>query len=147
MVKKEELIKSLLTFIDTPYKHQGRLKGVGIDCAGLIVEVIKEVGLDASFDLKGYDRIPDGQTLSKLCHTYGTIKEIKNNNYFFDDGDVLLFNFLGNPQHLGFYYKLNNLDYFIHAYGEASINKVIIQRLDTKWKQRLNGVFKIKGVE
>lgn len=55
MVKTEELIKSLLTFIDTlTHKHQGRLKGIGIDCAGLIVEVIKEVGLDASFDLKGW---------------------------------------------------------------------------------------------
>lgn len=147
LINKKEIIKSALSFINTPYQHQGRLKGVGIDCAGLIIEVIKEVGMDSSFDIKGYDRIPDGQTLSKICNTYGKIKDIKNNYYNLEDGDVILFNFLVNPQHLGFYYKLNNLDYFIHAYGEPSINKVIIQRLDSKWKNRINGVFKINGVE
>lgn len=142
-----DIINIALTYVNTPYQHQARLKGIGIDCAGLIVEVMGELGFNTSFDVKAYDRLPDGQMLARICHEQATPKEIINNKYDFENGDILLFNFLGNPQHLAFYYNLNNQDYFIHAFGDKTVNKVIIQRLDEKWKARLVGAFKIKGVE
>jgi len=34
---KNLIIEKAREFIDTPYEHQGRLKGIGIDCCGLII--------------------------------------------------------------------------------------------------------------
>lgn len=141
-----DVIKVALTYVNTPYHHLGRLKGVGIDCAGVIVETMKELGLDTSFDMKAYQRVADGLKLAQLCHNYAIMKPIKDGHYDFEDGDIILFNFVGNPQHLGFYYNNNGMDYFIHAYNDPLVNKVIKQRLDSKWKKRISGVFKIKGV-
>src|SRR5579871_708986 len=33
------------SWIGTPYHHQGRIKGVGVDCAMIVVEVFAEAGL------------------------------------------------------------------------------------------------------
>jgi len=35
---KNLIIEKAREFIDTPYEHQGRLKGIGIDCCGLIID-------------------------------------------------------------------------------------------------------------
>lgn len=143
LITGKDIIKIAKTYLDTPWKHQGRVKKVGIDCAGLIVKVMEELGLDISFDLIAYERIPDGLKLAQLCNENGKQKTFNE----VEDGDVLLFNVLGNPQHLGFYVKENGIDYFIHAYGDKSVNKVCIMRLDSKWKNRLCGIYKIKGIE
>lgn len=143
LVTGKDIIKIAKTYLGTPWKHQGRVKGRGIDCAGYIVEVMKELCLDTSFDLEGYERIPDGQKLAEIANNNGKsvlLKDIK-------DGDVILFNVLGNPQHLAFYYSENGIDYMLHAYGDKSVNKVVAMRLDTKWKNRICGVYRINGVE
>ena len=143
LVTGKDIIVIAKTYLGTPWKHQGRLKHKGIDCAGYIVKVMEELGLDISFDLQGYERIPDGQKLAQIAHDNGKevlLKDIK-------DGDVILFNILGNPQHLAFYYQENGINYILHAYGDKSVNKVVAMRLDSKWKNRICGVYRINGVE
>ena len=141
--KGKDVITISKTYLDTPWKHQGRVKGVGIDCAGLIIKVMEELEFDISFDIMAYERMPDGLKLAQLCNENAIQKNIKD----VEDGDILLFNILGNPQHLAFYSNENGLDYFIHAHGDKSVNKVCLMRLDSKWKNRLVGVYKIKGIE
>ena len=143
LVTGKDIIKIAKTYLGTPWKHQGRVKGRGIDCAGYIVEVMKELGLDTSFDLEGYERIPDGQKLAEIANNNGKNILLKD----IQDGDVILFNVLGNPQHLAFYYKENDIDYMLHAYGDKSVNKVVAMRLDTKWKNRICGVYRLNGIE
>ncbi len=40
-----EVVRVARTWLGTPYHHQGRVKGAGVDCAGLSVGVAKELGL------------------------------------------------------------------------------------------------------
>lgn len=56
---KEQIIAKAREFIGTPYLHQGRVKGAGIDCCGLVIQVAKELGL-SDYDLTGYSRYADG---------------------------------------------------------------------------------------
>lgn len=42
------------SFVGTAYHHRGRIKGVGIDCAQLLVEVYAEAGLIERFDTGEY---------------------------------------------------------------------------------------------
>lgn len=44
-MKNLEAVAEAMTWLGTPYHHQGRVKGVGVDCATLLCEVYKEVGL------------------------------------------------------------------------------------------------------
>lgn len=138
---RDEIIRIAKEYINTPYLHQGRLKNKGIDCAGLIVEVAKEAGIYSEGDYTNYSRIPDGETLAKTLNTYCdkiNFNEIK-------DGDIILFKFVKNPQHLAIYYKYNDMDYIIHSYSVAG--KVIMQRLDSKWKNRIAAVYKYKEIK
>jgi len=57
-VKNQEIISCAKTWIDILYRHQGRSRHAGIDCAGLIICVAKELGI-STFDTKAYPRIPN----------------------------------------------------------------------------------------
>ena len=40
--KNLEAVQEALTWLGTPYHHQGRVKGVGVDCGTLICEVYEK---------------------------------------------------------------------------------------------------------
>lgn len=43
MAKTDEVIKLARTWIGTPYHHQASVKGVGVDCVGLVRGVYREL--------------------------------------------------------------------------------------------------------
>ena len=43
-------------WIGTPYHHRAALKGVGVDCARILIEVYADAGLIAPFDPGNYSR-------------------------------------------------------------------------------------------
>lgn len=43
--KRAEIVAEALTWENTPYHHKANLKGVGVDCIMIIVEVFKACGL------------------------------------------------------------------------------------------------------
>ncbi|MEQ1205780.1 NlpC/P60 family protein, partial [Acinetobacter baumannii] len=54
MKKNELAVQEALTWLGTPYHHQGRVKGVGVDCGTLICEVYEKVGLMDHLDPRPY---------------------------------------------------------------------------------------------
>ncbi|WP_159137712.1 C40 family peptidase [Acinetobacter pittii] len=54
MNKADEAVQEALTWLGTPYHHQGRVKGVGVDCGTLICEVFEKVGLMDHLDPRPY---------------------------------------------------------------------------------------------
>lgn len=42
---RSEIIRAARDWLGTPYVHQGRLKHVGVDCAGVVIGVAKELDL------------------------------------------------------------------------------------------------------
>jgi cell wall-associated NlpC family hydrolase len=139
MITRQEIITIAKTYVDTPYQHQARCKHIGIDCAGLIIEVAKEANIfENGSDYSGYSMIPDGITLQKHLDTYAVKKNIND----LKEGDIILFKLLNNPQHLAIYLG-NNL--IIHAY--STVGKTTIHRLDDKWNKRIVAVYSYKGVQ
>jgi len=138
MTIREQIVAEARTYIGTPFHHQGRLKGVGIDCVGLIVNVGK------SFDLVGHDnteysKYPDGKTLMEQINSYGVPIDTDK----MQPGDVVVFWIVNprTPTHIGIV-----TDYgFIHTY--ADIGKVVEHRFTAAWKKRIVGVYKYPGVE
>jgi cell wall-associated NlpC family hydrolase len=140
-VSRKLVCEVAMSYLGTPFHHQGRFKGVGLDCAGLIVGISQECKLykDKVEDIKGYSRIPDGKTLRDvlLKGTKGEkpISELK-------EGDIILMRFHREPQHLGLYMPNNQM---IHSY--EGIGKVVIHDFDEKWKNRVISIFEFHNIE
>lgn len=134
-MNREDFVAAARGYIGTPFHHQGRVPGVGLDCAGVIVCAAKACGYDVA-DIAGYGRIPSNGMLEQavLCHCDQiAIEHVQT-------GDILLFKFRHEPQHLAIFD--NGL--LIHAY--SSIGKVIENGFDAAWRAKLVGCYRLKGV-
>jgi hypothetical protein len=70
IVTPADVVASARTLLKTSYHQQGRLPGVGIDCAGVPIVVARHLGLVApDFDVTGYSARPDG-TLLAVCDRF-----------------------------------------------------------------------------
>jgi cell wall-associated NlpC family hydrolase len=52
--QRQAVVAETLTWLGTPYHHQGRLKGVGVDCAQILIAVYAAVKLINEFDTGYY---------------------------------------------------------------------------------------------
>ncbi len=83
------------TWLGTPYIHQGRSKGVGVDCLGVIVRVARDLDL-FDYDVDGYDAVANG---FKIRDVGDELFDIITPDQL-DVGDVLLIAFSHFPTHL-----------------------------------------------
>lgn len=138
---RTEVINTARTWIGTRWRHQGRVKGIGVDCIGLIVGVARELGLSL-FDTTQYRPIPDGVRLRAQCEELMT--RVTDREPL--PGDVCLMQFKGPPQHLGFVSTLDGRPSLIHAYVQD--RKVVEHYSDLpEWIERVVAFYAIPGVE
>ena len=127
-------------YIGTPYIHQARVKGHGIDCAGLLICVAKELGVcPADYDSNEYAWLTDGaQLISELEKWCSRIA-----NGQLEPGDIAVFDVIGSPQHAAFIGDHPTGLSMIHAYPVAG--EVIEHRFDERWKGRLLSRWRLNG--
>jgi len=51
---RDDVIDEAMTWLKTPFHHQGRVKGAGVDCAMLLVDVYYQCGLIPYIDPRPY---------------------------------------------------------------------------------------------
>lgn len=81
-----EIAERALRLVGTPFRHQGRLAGIGLDCLGVVVLAVH----GQEHDQRAYPRVPD--TLA-LQHALNTLFE-RLDCYYIEDapiGSVLAF--------------------------------------------------------
>jgi len=142
MATRKQILDEARTWIGTPYHHQGRLKGVGVDCAGLIVMVGKELGL-SSFDVEGYSSSPDPVAMSKYLHD-------NLDRVHVDDmqvGDVLWLKVEVDPQHLAIVTATSPRTMMIHSFSMIGVRKTVEHGLGDYWTKRVIGCFRYRGVD
>lgn len=101
MTPAEDLIEIARTWIGTPYVHQGRLKGVGVDCVGLIACSALEAGLISQAD---YDSLPVNYSRqANLATLRQQVIRFLRPVSAAQPGDVFSFRFALHDQHLGLY--------------------------------------------
>ena len=135
-----DIVTEARSWIGTRFHHQGRLKGVGVDCAGLVVGVAEALGMSVQ-DRSDYTRQPDGQMLEEVCDTQ--MLRIPVNAI--EPGDVILMRFEKEPQHLAIVgdYEFGGLS-IIHSYIQA--RGVVETRLDDAWLNRVVAAYRLQGV-
>jgi len=137
MTTRGEVIIEARRWLGTPFMHQARVQGVGVDCAGLIVCVARACGL-LDVDYQGYGRVPHEGMLRAICDQHLTPIAAP------DPACVLLMGFLpgpGNEQHLAI---LTDADTIIHAYESAG--SCVEHRYSSAWRARTNAIYRMPGV-
>lgn len=143
MIPRADVVACARSWLDTPYQHQARLKGVGVDCAGLVIGVARELGIVApDFDVQGYARQPDGSSLLQWCAQ--SMPEIRRDQM--QRGDVVVVAFDAAPGHLGIVadYAHGGLS-IIHALG-ITARRVVETRLMFTAAMRFVRAFQMPGV-
>lgn len=114
--------------LGTPFRHQGRLPGVGLDCIGLVVAVASALGLPVQ-DATGYGRSPADGLLEAALDAQLVRADPA-------PGAIALIRFDGDPQHVGILgdYPAGGLS-LIHAYLPS--RRVVEHRLDDAWQARI----------
>ena len=106
-----DVVKAAREWLGTPFIHQGRVKGVGVDCAGLIIGVAHELGL-SDFDIDGYPRSSSDILMEQILDT-----EMQRLPFALAiPGDVFFFR-LKSQKHLAIITETNPF-YIIHAYEQ-----------------------------
>ena len=126
-----EIVEIARGWLGTKFKHQGRVKGVGVDCIGLVAGVAREKGIEFE-DMLNYGRDPSGDELRCELDKYLTPCGIV-------EGAVALFRIYNEPQHVRIITDVG----IIHAYAQS--RKVVEHGLTAWWLERLVGCYRCKS--
>ncbi len=141
MITRDMVIDEILTWLGTPYHHLGRAKGVGVDCAGLIIGVAHALGISCEFDVGNYSPLPDSKMMKGHLDNYLERIELKDAR----SGDILFMRFMSEPQHLAFVCEYEEgIKTIIHSF--AQVRKCVKHHYDVDWKKRTICAYKFKGV-
>lgn len=140
-VTREDIVAEARTHVGTPWVHQGRTPGHGLDCAGLVIVVARSLGLVAEdFDVNGYTPAPDGSMLRWCDEHMQRLRDLEL-------GAVLVLATRDQPQHLGIVGDyLHGGWSLIHACNAAKPPRVIETRLMFATNMRLRGIYCMPGV-
>lgn len=135
-MEADKVLSIARTAIDTPFLHQGRLVGVGLDCAGLVTYILDTLGIPYN-DQVGYSRRPYDGLIKSTLDTQPNLIRVDSAKA----GDFILMKFFNEPQHLA----VCAGDTIIHAW--QTVGKVCEHRFDHIWKKRLVASYRINWQE
>ena len=137
MPRAEELASAARSLVGTRWVHQGRIPGLALDCAGLLIASARAIGL------KPIDRIT-----YTLPADPGVFLEVLAQNADRDElpqhgvGRVIAFRLgRGEPQHFGIRV---DADHFVHGFDKR--RAVVIEPI-ARWLERFHSTWRVRGVD
>ncbi|MDG9855598.1 C40 family peptidase [Pseudomonas nitroreducens] len=140
---RDDIVSTALLAEGTPFKHQGRIAGLGMDCAGLYVFICQSLDIPHQ-DATGYPRTPFGGELERQLDGQPALWRVPVEEA--GKGDILVMRMTKQPQHIA-----------IHAGDEAGYpcvihasemhGKVCHHRIDELWRARVVRAYRFSGVE
>lgn len=128
-----DVVNKAREYLETPYVHQGRQKGVGIDCIGLAICACHELGL--------YDGDHDGYSMQPGPELRRMLRTLLIPTHEDAPGIIIEMRWTADPQHVAL-----RTDYgIIHTFNGGP-RKVVETGLNAQWRKRITGRYKIPGV-
>ena len=119
--------------LNTPFLHQGRVLGVGMDCIGVAAHIAKSLGLDHT-ESQGYSPSPSNGLLESALGAQSCLFEARDMQV----GDLLLMRFAEEPQHVAIFAG----DTIIHSY--QNVGKVVEHPFSDVWRARVVKIYRFK---
>ena len=145
MTTREQIVAEARSWLGTRWHHQASVKGVGCDCAGLVIGVARSLGIEGieeyegSSEMHGYGRQPTADTLRKACAQF--FLPVPPRPLL--AGNILLMRFSNEPQHFALLAG-GDPPHIIHAYAQARMT--VEHALDALWLSRVVAAYSYKGV-
>lgn len=141
-IARADIVRAARSWIGTPYRHQGALKGVGCDCLGLLIGVWHDVSGRKPEAVPVYT--PDWaealgrETFADELRRYVTPIDINAAR----EGDLVLFRWRAHlpAKHAGI---LTSADRMVHAQERAAVSEIM---LSAWWRRRIAYAFALPGV-
>jgi cell wall-associated NlpC family hydrolase len=134
----EDIIIAARSALGTPFKHQGRIVGVGLDCAGLLAYVCSKLNQPV-IEQTGYARRPSNGLLEIALDIQPILFRVLD---IPQPGDFVLMKFETDkaPSHLGIVVGKT----LIHSWAVA--RKVCEHDFDYEWKNRVVRTYRFKEI-
>lgn len=142
-IARDQILLVTRTWLNTPYRHQASLKGVGCDCLGLMRGVYREL-----YNKEEPEKVPpytptwyETNQKDPLLHA-GKRHLIEIPIIAAKPGTVLVFRMKKgmSAKHCGI---MTGPDTMIHAYSKRHVVEV---NLGDSWKNKIVGAFDFPGV-
>ena len=134
----DDIIAAARACLGTPFRHQGRVAGEALDCAGLAVQVARACGC-AVVDAEAYGPYPARGQLETALAAQPGLQRLPAGAVP-QPGDLLLMRFAREPQHLAILAG----ETIIHAWTEAG--KVCEHDFTAAWQRRVCAVYRFVEV-
>lgn len=129
-----DILTAAIATIGTPYQHQGRQIGIGLDCLGVPLYCLARFGIAVEAPVD-YARRPDGVMLREQIERFCIVTPTPQ------PGVLLLLKIGKHPQHCAI---LGDDGRMIHADSEAE--RVTHVQFDQKWLDRLVNFYQLPSV-
>lgn len=140
-MKSDKIVEKAREWIKTPFHEQGRHKGIGCDCIGLIIGIAKEIGAISltgkqwdECDVLKYDTDKDSTIMLELLPKHFPITKTP-----FEVGNILLIEVMPNQYHLCLITNETPLK-IIHSCN--SLGVVTEHKIIPNWKEKIKNIFK-----
>lgn len=136
---KSDVVATALSLVDTPYSRGGRLPGVGIDCLGVVIVVMKQLCL-GDFDKPEYRKMvapSPGQLFVALDHASTRKSKV-------EASDILVLQSLARNNRATSHVGIAMHSSFVHLCSVTK--KVVLQSWSDEWRDRLVGIWAMPGV-
>ena len=140
MGNREEIVSEARKWLGTPFRTKGRIRGRGVDCVGLPLCVMRDLGL-ADWTNEEWARVYPDQPMTDMVLE---ICRARLGEKAFEDrlpGDLLVFRVPTVACHAAIATDVG----MIHAYA-GGVARVVEHRIDYKWERRIAGAFTPPGI-
>lgn len=131
------IVSKAREFLETPYHHQGRVKGAGVDCAGLVICVAHELNL-SGYDINNYPKESDGIELKQLLNENAIVTKKR------DIGNIVLLKIKQVPQHCGIIGIKDDFMTLIHACRKRK--KVVEIELTKQYVDKIVSIYQFPNL-
>ncbi len=137
MINKSRIVQTGRQYIGTPFVHQGRKPGIGLDCVGLISAIAKNN--ECYFEDQDCYNIQQWAGDKLLLEMEQNFTPLVNP----ENACILLIWFRRPhlPQHFAIY---TDRDTIIHT--EEATGRVVEVQFDERWAKRVHSIWKFKEV-
>lgn len=135
MPTRAEIVAEARKWLGTPYHHEARVLGHGVDCIGLILAVANAFGMEVP-NQTGYARIPEESRLIAGLDTYTNRIELSEATA----GDIVVIPFVHKMRHLAILTDAG----MIHAHEPNG--KVVEHAIDDRWRRLFRRAYRFPGV-
>ena len=145
-IKKSDFARELTSWLGTPYHAQSKKKGIGADCAGLLVGVANNLNIIPEIELKRFPcfwhHFPNPEYYLEKIEEFTNELKIEEKKEKIQTGDIVTFKIGKVVAHAGI---ILEMPIFIHAIENTGVTKGSL--LESYWKKRIHKFYRFKGLE